>query len=128
SPARLDWEVLLPEGWSFVSSSGNEGGIKPTTGATSLLEWSWTPAPASPIAFNYTLNVPNGASGDVYIIAIAQASGPVSVMAQPDPLAIHQIQSRHSGDTNSDFRISLLELTRIIELYNTRNSTTRTGC
>jgi hypothetical protein len=34
----------------------------------------------------------------------------------------------HSADTNRDFRISLLELTRVIELYNTRNGSSRTGC
>ena len=33
---------------------------------------------------------------------------------QPDPVGLS--------------RISLLELTRVIELYNTRNGTTRTGC
>lgn len=34
----------------------------------------------------------------------------------------------NSTDSNHDFRISLLELTRVIELYNTRNGTVRTGC
>jgi hypothetical protein len=33
----------------------------------------------------------------------------------------------HSADTNTDWRISLIELTRVIELYNTRNGTSRTG-
>jgi hypothetical protein len=33
----------------------------------------------------------------------------------------------HSADTNSDWQLSLLELLRIIDLYNTRSSTTRTG-
>ena len=34
----------------------------------------------------------------------------------------------HSADTDENFQISLLELTRVIEIYNTRNGTTRTGC
>ena len=34
----------------------------------------------------------------------------------------------HSADTNRDGRISLLELTRAIELFNTHNGTRRTGC
>jgi hypothetical protein len=33
----------------------------------------------------------------------------------------------HSADTNADWRISLVELTRMIELYNTRSGTSRTG-
>jgi len=34
----------------------------------------------------------------------------------------------HSGDTDRDFQFSLAELTRVIELYNTRNGSVRTGC
>ncbi len=37
------------------------------------------------------------------------------------------IASHHSADTNRDGRLSLLELTRVIELYNTRDGTARTG-
>jgi Ca2+-binding EF-hand superfamily protein len=33
----------------------------------------------------------------------------------------------HSADTNQDGAISLTELTRVIELYNYRSGTTRTG-
>ena len=33
----------------------------------------------------------------------------------------------HSADSNRDGKMSLLELTRVIELYNTRTGTTRTG-
>ena len=34
----------------------------------------------------------------------------------------------HSSDLDLNFRVSLIELTRVIELYNARNGTTRTGC
>ncbi len=37
------------------------------------------------------------------------------------------ITSHHSADTNQDGKLSLLELTRVIELYNTRDGTVRTG-
>jgi hypothetical protein len=37
------------------------------------------------------------------------------------------ITTYHSADTNRDGKLSLLELTRVIELYNTRSGTTRTG-
>ena len=33
----------------------------------------------------------------------------------------------HSADTNRDARLSLVELTRVIELFNTRSGTARTG-
>jgi hypothetical protein len=34
----------------------------------------------------------------------------------------------HAADTDHNSRLSLFELTRVIELYNVRNGTTRTGC
>jgi hypothetical protein len=49
----------------------------------------------------------------------------VEILAQPDPLVIRPVH--HNADTNRDFRFSLLELTRVIEIYNTRNGTVRTG-
>jgi hypothetical protein len=33
----------------------------------------------------------------------------------------------HSADTNRDGKLGLFELTRVIELYNTRSSGSRTG-
>jgi Immunoglobulin domain/Immunoglobulin I-set domain len=44
-------------------------------------------------------------------------------------LEIYALPARefHSADVNRDGRVSLLELTRVIELYNVRNGTTRTG-
>jgi hypothetical protein len=47
------------------------------------------------------------------------ASGTIAVAVMPH---------FHSADTDGDGRISLVELTRVIELYNTRNATVRTGC
>jgi hypothetical protein len=40
-------------------------------------------------------------------------------MARPDPLTV-PFGLVHSADTNRDGRLSLLELTRVIELYNYR--------
>jgi len=51
----------------------------------------------------------------------------VQITAKPDPLIVPQLVA-HSADVDRNMRISLLELTRVIELYNTRNGTTRTGC
>ena len=50
----------------------------------------------------------------------------LDLLAQPDPLSVASTIA-HSADTDKNFRISLLELTRVIELYNTRNGTIRTG-
>ena len=48
------------------------------------------------------------------------------MLARPDPLPVIRGR-RHDVDVNGDGRISLIELTRMIELYNTRHGTARTG-
>jgi hypothetical protein len=48
-------------------------------------------------------------------------------LVPPDPLVITEAPAHHTGDTNQDFKFSLTELLRIIELYNTRFGTSRTG-
>ena len=125
----LGWSVVLPAGWSYVSSSGQNGNSQPADGATGTISWAWTSVPSSPVTFTYTLAVPAGetVARTLTAFAIARpASGPIVYTANPNPLVVSRI-SAHSADTNADFRLSLLELTRVIELFNTRNGTTRTG-
>jgi sugar lactone lactonase YvrE len=125
----LGWRVLLPAGWIFVSGSATQGETKPALGTTDLLEWAWSTPPASPLTFTYTLNVPAGQTGPKDIVALAvlrQGAAPIELLATPDPLVIDRVGT-HSADTTRDFRIGLIELTRVIELYNTRIGTTRTG-
>ena len=129
APSRIDWATLLPAGWKYLGSGGSEGGVRPTYESGDLLEWSWTTVPASPIKFSYTVSVPAGTTGDQVIASLitSQAVGTnYQTMAKPDPLVIRSA-SLHAADSDRDGRISLLELTRVIELYNYRSGTTRTG-
>jgi hypothetical protein len=126
----LGWEVLLPAGWSFVSAAGSQGDVRPGVGETQILSWAWTAPPASPVAFSYVLRAPAGATGNQTFSALAivrQGGVPIRLLANPDPLVLVPAASLHSADTDGNYRLSLLELTRVIELYNTRNGTTRTG-
>ena len=85
---------------------------------------------ASPVTFTYTLNVPATAAGSYSVVSLGivrQAGVPIQLVARPDPLVLVSNLDRHSADTDHDFRISLLELTRVIELYNVRLGTVRTG-
>lgn len=130
APVALDWQVLLPDGWRFVSDSGSVGQIRPTAGETELLSWEWTTIPPSPIVFSYTLGLQpsHRQAGNLAALANAQIAGPpIKLLAQPDPLRLWPTVNAHSVDANGDARVSLLELTRIIELYNTRHGTVRTG-
>ena len=126
--SSVSWSVLLPDEWSFISSAGSTASSVPVAGQTGILQWEWTSVPASPISFTYTVAVPLGATGPQLLVALVGVENGTSMkfLAQPDPLPVPQVPI-HSGDTNRDYRISLLELTRVIELYNTRHGTTRTG-
>src|SRR4051812_4883399 len=47
SLSAVGWSVTLPEGWSFVSTSGpNPPQVGPQAGATGTLEWAYTNVPA----------------------------------------------------------------------------------
>lgn len=129
APSRIDWSTLLPAGWKYLGSGGSEGAARPTYKNTDLIEWSWTTVPPSPIEFTYTVGVPAGTSGDQVIASLvsSQAAGAsYQTMAKPDPLVFRNA-SMHSADANGDGRISLQELTRVIELYNYRSGNVRTG-
>jgi alpha-tubulin suppressor-like RCC1 family protein len=132
SPAGgLGWSATIPPGWSYAGGGVGEGDVKPAVGATGTLDWAWTTPPPSPVTFTYTLNVPPGETGTrtVAANAIARLGGePQTVAVSPNPLLIDAAPLVHTADTDQDGRISLLELTRVIELFNTRNGTTRTGC
>jgi hypothetical protein len=128
----LKWQTLLPTGlgWSYVAGAGTEGQVKPESGATELLEWEWTTIPASPVEFSYTLRVPAGTTAAQVLTGVAlmkQAGIDSQVLAQPEPLAVTPALPHHHADSNQDFQLNLFELTRVIELYNVRRGSTRTG-
>ena len=128
--ASLGWSVTLPAGWRYVSDGGSAGETKPAAGATGDIAWAWTTVPPSgSLTFTYTLSVPSGESATRALTAFAVArpgGNPVVYVANPNPLAVARV-SAHSADTNQDLRLGLVELTRVIELYNARNGTVRTG-
>ena len=129
APSRIEWATLLPAGWKYVGSGGNEGEARPAYKSADLLEWTWATVPATPIEFTYTVCVPAGTTVDQVIASLVtcqQTGTNYQTMAKPDPLVLRSA-SLHGADSDRDGRISLLELTRVIELYNYRAGTVRTG-
>ncbi|GAB5561935.1 MAG: hypothetical protein SynsKO_35820 [Synoicihabitans sp.] len=129
SPESASWSLLLPEGWTYQSSSGAAANLVPTAGDGGLLEWTWNAPTAPQLEFSYFLNVPEGATGAASfagMVSLQRGEDGVQVMATPDPLMVPRFR-HHSADTDSDFKFSLAELLRVIELYNTRSGSTRTG-
>ncbi|GAB5558937.1 MAG: hypothetical protein SynsKO_05840 [Synoicihabitans sp.] len=136
SVSGLGWSVPLPDdfngqSWSYAGGSGDDSPtIPPVEGDTLLLDFAWITTPSSPIDFSYTLNVPEGLTGDQQLSALVQplVSGvQLEGLVQPEPLVIPEAPSHHLADTNEDFKFGLTELLRVIELYNTRDGTVRTG-
>ncbi len=125
--ASLGWSTVLPAGWSYVSSAGAAGDTKPAVGGTGEIGWAWTAVPPSPVTFTYTVNVPAGETATRTLTASALARpGGSPVVFAANSLVVNPLTT-HAADTNRDFRFSLIELTRVIELYNTRFGTIRTG-
>jgi hypothetical protein len=70
-----------------------------------------------------------GAKSITSRVQVTSAGISGAILARPDPLIVTAVARPHTADKNGDYRIDLNELTRVIELYNTRNSalSRRTG-
>ena len=130
--SSFGWAVQLPDGWSYSSTGGtNIPQVQPVASQTGLIEWAFTSPAASPVSFTYTVNAPTDAEGSVQFTSNVLFRDGVNpeqtITVTPSPLTISPAPAQHSADTNGDFKLSLSELLRVIELYNTRFGTTRTG-
>jgi cyclophilin family peptidyl-prolyl cis-trans isomerase len=127
-PTSVKWSVLLPEGWTYASASGPTLASSPIAGDAGLLEFSWSSFPSPEFTFSFFLNVPTDATGEASFVGMATISRAedTEILAAPDPLVI-PLAVHHTADTDGDFKVGLSELLRVIELYNTRSGSTRTG-
>ncbi len=126
----LGWQLPLPAGWSYAGGGGAEGDVKPVVGASGTLAWAWTTPPPSPVNFTIHLAVPAGETAVRTLVSTAELRGTGAAQtaaAGPGPLVIAAAPAVHTADTDGDGRINLAELTRVIELYNVRLGTVRTG-
>ncbi|WP_221032723.1 hypothetical protein [Actomonas aquatica] len=124
---RIDWDVLLPDGWRFLGSENDTAATTPTIDDTALLTWSWTEGAADGRSFSYRIQHDDftGTSAELATLVTAvNGTQTQQYVVRPDPL---RLRFRHSADIDGNWDISLSELLRVIELYNTRSGTTRTG-
>jgi hypothetical protein len=126
--SALSWSVLLPPGWSYVSSDNTSATVTPVSGQQDLLEWKWSASTPSPLRFSYTVLVPSAQTGSAQLVGLAgiTSGSRFESVATPDPLVL-QLVTTHTADVDGNYRIGLLELSRVIELYNTRNAGLRSG-
>ncbi|GAB5559473.1 MAG: hypothetical protein SynsKO_11200 [Synoicihabitans sp.] len=123
-------QVLLPNGWGYMASNEPEASIAPVDGATQLLEWEWANSPATTLEFDFILQVPTGFTGTGEVVGLLTEGAELTktqTLMRPDPLRMELTSHTHTADSNADHRLDLSELLRVIELYNTRNGTNRTG-
>ncbi|GAB5558478.1 MAG: hypothetical protein SynsKO_01250 [Synoicihabitans sp.] len=131
SPGSMTWSVLVPEGWMLQASEGSGADNVPPDAATSLAEWTWVQPSSSPLVFSYTLTPPADARGRIAVaglLSVSDGGSPTELMARPDPLYLHlRKNTLHTADLNGVRALDLGELLRVIQIYNARNGTTRTG-
>ncbi|MBI5767107.1 MAG: immunoglobulin domain-containing protein, partial [Verrucomicrobia bacterium] len=126
----IGWSVAVPEGWSFLADAGAVGDVRPLLGDTSRIEWAWLNVPASSVTFTYTLKAPAGSMEGraLWARAVARVAGVGRYApAAPTPLLLPAILRFHTADYDRDGKLNLAELLRVIELYNYRTGTVRTG-
>jgi hypothetical protein len=130
TPDRFSWHVLLPDGWR-LHDVGNSGATSvPVGGTESVATWVWQPAAAGGgMQFDYLLTPPSETTGRVEIASVLEvefAGEQREILADPDPLRVRRGRL-HDADANGNLQIELSELLRVIELYNTRYESTRSG-
>lgn len=137
--SRLGVRLVAPTAtatkWSFVSASTPTA--QPRVGDTSVWEFSYADTPASPVTFTVTLNYAAGVAtaGDGTVAtqaftAYALQDSAVALGSTGAPIFTTLTLTEavfHAADSNSDTRIDLPEFLRVLQIYNTRNGTVRTG-
>ena len=127
----MSWALLVPAGWS-VQSVDAGGALSVSVGeAGNLSEWIWDAPSASPVRFTYDL-IPSALAWGRYelaaLVEVQMGVENAQSTAKPDPLLFRRERRViHAADMDGDARISLAELLRVIELYNTRSGSIRTG-
>jgi hypothetical protein len=78
------------------------------------------------VRFTYSVRLPDAENQGRTLTAAVQA-GATAVTVSPEALTLAAPVYAHTADLNADLQLDLSELTRVIELFNTRRQTTRTG-
>lgn len=116
----LGVQEIIPDGWSYVSVGGDDAPtVPPAPGATDTLDFAWITAPASPVAFTYTVQVPEGESGEKPFTGEILYRRHAGEITETISATTAQKKTFHDADYNpADWSINLSELLRIIQIYN----------
>ena len=108
---------------SQTVTDGTSVTLTVVTGGTAPLSYQWKKggtdlAGTTDASYNIASALPADAGS--YTVVVTNPAG--SKTSDPAVLVV-----AHNADVDRDFRLGLIELTRVIELYNTRLGATRTG-
>ena len=129
--SQLHLLEALPEGWIVRLVSGADGvSAKSLAGNALVLDWS--NATAFPMQIVYEATAPANASGLVTVTGQADyetvAGGAESTGAVASVLAEALPEDQtHSADVNHDWHLSLSEVLRVVQLYNSGGYSAETG-
>ena len=120
----LSLTEILPEGWAIggITDKSGAGVSMKSDPEGQLLSFEWTNPEVFPITLSYTLTPPAEAKGIQTILGQAgydMLGELISGEVVPTVVAelLDMVQT-HTADTDHDWRISLRELLRVIQLYN----------
>jgi uncharacterized delta-60 repeat protein len=121
------WTAQLPAGWTLASDDVVAATARPPTGSAGPLVWRWAQLPAGAHRFAFRLAVPAGEAGPRTLGASFQHAALAATAVFPAALIINRAPQIHSADTSQDGRIDLIELLRMVQLFNARTGAVRTG-
>ena len=127
-PTSLGFTVVLPSGWSFLNVATAIPAFpqtKPSNGATGTLNFAWGTVPSTPASVSFIVKPSSVARLDQTFTAHANyalPSGGGTVSGADDTLVLARTCAGEDGIQSSDqdgnFSISLSELLRVIQFYN----------
>ncbi len=123
----VSWTAQLPAGWTLASDDVVAATARPPTGSAGPLVWRWAQLPAGAHRFAFRLAVPAGEAGPRTLGASFQHAALAATAVIPAALIINRAPLIHSADTSQDGRIDLIELLRMVQLFNARTGAVRTG-
>lgn len=116
--------VELPAAWTYVSGT-DEPAIQPTAGQISTLDWATLNSVAGSTSSSFVATHPAGSpNARIVLSGIVQPLAATALRLTAPPLFL---RACHSADLDADGRIGLAELTRLVELFSTRDGSARTG-
>jgi photosystem II stability/assembly factor-like uncharacterized protein len=101
--------------FTLTVQRGHSADVSPADGALNLAE------------LTRVIELYNTSSGTIRTGGYIASAGTVDGYASAPSRTAAAPATPHTADTNADGRLSLMELTRVIELFNTRSGTTRHG-